>query len=669
MTILSTTVLATALGVAAAHEDAARPLHTQTVGSVGEFCRTGTVAMVCPNRNFAIEEGEGRRHFLFVEDRFSLAPGDIIAACGDRVRKDNGEMHEIVRRVQTIGHVAPQQPRAVTVSELIRRDYLYRKVTTEGTLVLVRRDEIDNDAVQMLVKDGTSVLNATFAPRKNDTASLPSLLGARIRMTGFMMPSTGMARQNITPYLAVEAKPDSLKVVRPPPADIFDAPELDLDSQATPDEIVHMDIRRFDGIVAATWGRDQLMLFGRDFHCVSATLADPGELPEVGRRVTAVGFPDTDLYGINLIYARCKTLPDTGSSSTGPEPIAASLRQLLTDQHGRPRINGYSHGRLLRLSGVVLDVQPSLALFSLNDDGLTMPVDYSSSPGAISRLEPGSKIEAVVLAVAETDGWRENIVLPQTRGLKLVLRSSDDLKVLARPPWWTPARLTAVVISLALLIVMIVVANRIVNRIMMRRKVSERTRLAVELHDSLSQTLTGVAMQLAAGHDAVDDDPGTAKSLLETAERMLESSRTELKNCLFDLRNDTVDDPDFPRAISRTLSGFRAEAHISLRFNAARSQMTDSTAHAVLCIIRELVANAVRHGAATHIWIAGVADGSSLRFSVRDDGCGFDPSCSPGPREGHFGLSGIHERLAAMKGCLSIESAPGKGTKASVTIV
>ena len=64
-----------------------------------------------------------------------------------------------------------------------------------------------------------------------------------------------------------------------------------------------------------------------------------------------------------------------------------------------------------------------------------------------------------------------------------------------------------VVVALVLLIVMIVVANRIVNRIMMRRKVSERTRLAVELHDSLSQTLAGVACQIAAGEHAVEDDP------------------------------------------------------------------------------------------------------------------------------------------------------------------
>ena len=479
------------------------------------------------------------------------------------------------------------------------------------------------------------------------------------------MKSSG-ARRNITNFLSLDP-PGGFEVVRPPPADTFDVPELNFDSPWTPDEIVRMEPRRFSGVVLATWSGNQLMLAGEGNHRIRATLARDSERPAAGEHVAVVGFPDTDLYSVNLVYAHCKPLPGKKMIGTEPKPVDVTLRQLLTDNQGRPRINGYSHGRLLKIRGTVLDVQPSLALFSLNEDKLTLPVDCSSSPDALPRLEENAKVEVVVLAITETDSWRESIVLPQTRGLKLILRSGTDLKILARPPWWTPARLTAVVISLLVIIVLIIAANRIINRIMMRRKVSERTRLAVELHDSLSQTLAGVACQIAAGHDAVTDDPEAAKSLLKTAERMLESSRTELKNCLFDLRNDTVDDPDFARAITKTLTGFKIEANISVRFNVARSLMTDSTAHALLCIIRELVANAVRHGAATRIRIAGVAAGNRLCFSVRDNGCGFDTARHPGPREGHFGLASIRERLADIKGSFRITSEPGN-TRATADV-
>ena len=643
-------------------------LRPKDVENIGSFCHTGTVAMICRDFDFVLAEQNGRHQFFVVHrKKFGICIGDTIVATGVCARCDNGNIHKVVRSILHLGHATLPQPENVPLAKLVHRDFLYRRVVTEGTLIFARRDEIDGITLQILIKDGGTILNAALTDNSSQEVDIFALLGARLRLTGVMMQATG-ARRNIANYLIIDP-PGGFEVVTPPPADMFDAPELDFDSPCAPDELIRLPLRKFEGVVLGTGGGNQLMIAGRNYHRARATLAKSSELPSTGEQVTVVGFPDTDSYGVNLIYARCKPLPTTEDFGPEQKPTDTTLRQLLTDGHGHPRINGYSHGRLLRLKGLILDVQPSFALFSLNADGFTLPVDCSSSPGAIPLLEPNSKVEIVVLAIAETDIWRESIVLPQTRGLKLILRSGTDLKILAHPPWWTPARLTAAVISLLVIILLIIAANRIINKIMMRRKVSERTRLAVKLHDSLSQTLAGVACQIAASENAVAEDPEAAMTLLKTAEQMLESSRTELKNCLFDLRNDTVDDPNFERAIAKTLSLFKSETDISIRFNVARSQMTDTTAHAVLCILRELVANAIRHGSATRIRVAGAADGDQLRFSVRDNGSGFDPKRHPGPREGHFGLAGIRERLASMKGELSIESAPDKGTRATVRLM
>ena len=667
MLIRAITLYIAAFAVAdSAGADSLAILRPQAVESVGTFCHTGVVKKI-NNLNFAVKDNGGGYHFHFALKKFDINQGDLIAVAGDMLLHEDGSIHERANAVKRLGTVAIPPPRKISISDLSHPDVLGEFVTVEGTLVLIRQDELDTTVLRLMIKDGAATLVADVSCGSSRPIVAAFPLGARLRLTGVVLQGTGGARRFANKYLLVDGN-SGVEMVGMPPTDIFDVPALDLNSPLTPKEMVRMDSRRFEGVVLATWGGNEMMVAGCSYCRVRATLSLNDELPAVGQNVAVVGFPTANQYGVNLQYARCKTIPGADDSIRIPPTVSTTLRQLFTDDHGRPRLNGYSHGRLLRISGSVLDIQPSMSLFSLNSDGITAPVDCSASPDAIDKLETGSKIEIVVLAIMETEIGHESITLPQTRGLKLILRSAEDLKVVANPPWWTPGRLSAVVIFLVILIVFIVVANRIVSRLIMRRKVSERTRLAVELHDSLSQTLAGVACQIAAGQDAVRDDPEAAQNLLMTAERMLESSRTELKNCLFDLRSDTVDDPDFTRAIEKTLLVLKPQADISIRFNVQRSLLTDASAHAVLCIIRELVSNAIRHGAATRIRIAGTVEGKKVLFSVQDNGFGFDPKCRPGPREGHFGLAGIHERLAAINGSFSIKSKPGL-TRISANIV
>ena len=65
----------------------------------------------------------------------------------------------------------------------------------------------------------------------------------------------------------------------------------------------------------------------------------------------------------------------------------------------------------------------------------------------------------------------------------------------------------------------------------------------------------------------------------------------------------------------------------------------------------------------------GSIEDGKLLFSVKDNGCGFDPDDCPGILQGHFGLEGIRERAGLLAGNLELESAPGAGTKATVSIV
>ncbi len=105
-----------------------------------------------------------------------------------------------------------------------------------------------------------------------------------------------------------------------------------------------------------------------------------------------------------------------------------------------------------------------------------------------------------------------------------------------------------------------------------------------------------------------------------------------------------------------------------MRFHASRAKIPDVTAHNVLSMIRELCVNAIKHGGASRIRVVGELRDDALRFSVRDNGCGFDTAARLGPQQGHFGLQGIKERTSRLHGKFTLESAPGKGTKATVEI-
>jgi signal transduction histidine kinase len=121
-------------------------------------------------------------------------------------------------------------------------------------------------------------------------------------------------------------------------------------------------------------------------------------------------------------------------------------------------------------------------------------------------------------------------------------------------------------------------------------------------------------------------------------------------------------------AIERTLEPHSIGVKIAVRFNVPRERLTESTTHAILHIVRELAVNAIRHDRATMIKIAGECHDDTISFSVKDNGCGFDPDAAPSAETGHFGLLGIRERLKEFGGSMTIESEPEQGAKAIVKL-
>ena len=104
----------------------------------------------------------------------------------------------------------------------------------------------------------------------------------------------------------------------------------------------------------------------------------------------------------------------------------------------------------------------------------------------------------------------------------------------------------------------------------------------------------------------------------------------------------------------------------SIRASRDVSQTAEALAHNLLRILRELASNAVRHGHAAKIRVAGAVENGNLLVSVSDNGCGFDIAEAPGIDQGHFGLEGISERIETMGGSFTLESSPGHGCRAVI---
>ena len=193
----------------------------------------------------------------------------------------------------------------------------------------------------------------------------------------------------------------------------------------------------------------------------------------------------------------------------------------------------------------------------------------------------------------------------------------------------------------------------------------ERNALATELHDTLAQNLAGTMFQIkAAGMSARRHGDSETGEKIGIAASSVHSCLSQLRDNLWDLRNGLSAGEDLADAVGRAVRPHLHGAALRLEMELGGAKFGESFAHAVLCVLRELVINAVRHGKAANVVVMGRRDGDGFAFSVSDDGCGFDFASARGVEEGHYGLQGVRERIRQFGGELSVESAPGKGTTA-----
>src|SRR5215469_12396866 len=191
-------------------------------------------------------------------------------------------------------------------------------------------------------------------------------------------------------------------------------------------------------------------------------------------------------------------------------------------------------------------------------------------------------------------------------------------------------------------------------------------KIAYAVHDEAGQLLVAVHLALT---EVAQELPEAQRARVAHIEDLLIEVEKQLRRYSHDLRPTILDDLGWVAAIrflaervsKRSSLDIRVEATVSMRLASAMET-------AIYRIAQEALNNVVKHARARNVWIRAWREGRrALRFSIRDDGAGFDggDTQSQTGRRG-LGLVAMRERASAIGGTLHIESAPGRGTKLSL---
>ncbi|QDV10089.1 Signal transduction histidine-protein kinase/phosphatase DegS [Planctomycetes bacterium Poly30] len=207
---------------------------------------------------------------------------------------------------------------------------------------------------------------------------------------------------------------------------------------------------------------------------------------------------------------------------------------------------------------------------------------------------------------------------------------------------------------------------------------TERSRIARELHDDLSQRLAALTLDAQLITQAPDsEDPHRASiSRALAVERVragLASIAVDVHSISRQLHPTVVDDLGLARALKSECARRSEQGLVSVRFadHSEGIQVPAAVALALFRIAQESIRNAERHGSPQNIDVELDSDGECISLRVADDGRGFDPAALAGlPREGRdggLGLVSIRERAKLVGGSLSITTDFGQGTIVQVS--
>ncbi|MGC4081149.1 MAG: triple tyrosine motif-containing protein [Vicinamibacterales bacterium] len=197
--------------------------------------------------------------------------------------------------------------------------------------------------------------------------------------------------------------------------------------------------------------------------------------------------------------------------------------------------------------------------------------------------------------------------------------------------------------------------------------INERIRMSREIHDTLLQSLIGVALQLdVLGASASDETRGA----LTRARRELEEDIRETRQSIWNLRSPKLEQSDLASLLREAGRRIAAGAPVQMRVtvDGTPRRVRLDVEQQVLRIGEQAMVNAVRHASASEVDVHLRFEDRAVSLTVTDNGRGFDQHHISGESNFHFGLASMRERAEELGGRFSLRSEPGRGTAVEAVV-
>lgn len=545
----------------------------------------------------------------------------------------------------------------------------------------------------------TLVVNGHRYPilfRHDLNISPDDLVDAMVRVRGVVLDITNLRSEIAAVKMHSNGEAD-IAILKPPPEDPFLAPRVALNQLIPFSPAGDNEHRKVASGVVSFVVPGKFFYLTNDRTSVRVASYDSGI--HCGDEVEVSGFVDRSrvLAGfseacVRVVGQRPPPIPEAATVHQILNPRMRSYEEMITEP-GHPD----SDGALLRLSGVLRRVLPhdkdgNTNLFVEVEDTLVrvlLPTRDKDSREQVSRWIEGSVVELSGICELEIERL-DRLPWFSIDGFHLWLSSPDDLRVVSTPPWWTPQRLGIMLAGVLLVLGLTLVWGYAMRRQVAHRSgllakeisareaatlefdaiLSERRRLANDLHDTLEQALTGLALQLEITKRSKTNDPELSARHLNLAQQFLERSRREVHLTVWDLRAHGLDGRDFLDILHERASAMVAGSPvaISVEREGEAFALPDLVAGNLLMLAQEAVTNALKHGSPGKIDLRLRFSPDRVELEVKDNGRGFDPGTAPGQSDGHFGLQGMHERIKRLGGTLAVKASPGCGASINVWV-